>query len=172
MSVEEIKKLIEEIELHEHKEIIKYLRLVHFSTDLADECLQEAYVEALIHADKIRSPDSLKSWLITVATRKAQKAYYQYIRMIQACMRNPPVIDDVENSHLRRLVLIDAVAKILCEFPPHYAEIMRLRYDEGHSFQYIASKLNLQPACVRQADCRVRRHLAKEIGSIKKWMED
>lgn len=172
MSVEEIKKRIEEIELLEHKDIIRCLRIFHFSTDLADECLQEAYVEALLQAEKIRSPDKLKSWLITVATRKAQQAHYQYIKMIQACMRNPPVIDNAENAHLRRLVLIDAVAKVLRKYPLYYAEIMRLRYDEGRTFQHIAEKLNLQPACVRQAHLRVRRDLAKEIGSIKKWMED
>lgn len=172
MSEEEVRQRIMEIGLQEHKDIIHCVRKAHFSTDLAEECLQEAYVEALTHANQIQSPEKLKSWLTTVAMRKAHRDTYQYFRIANACKSLPNRCDNTEDTALLRMVVVDAVAKVLRKFPPHYADIMRLRYVYHYSSQEIGQALNLRPAAVRQANLRVKRALIKELGTLEDLMEE
>ena len=66
MSAAEVRSRLEEIGLNEHKELVRRVRTHCRSRDVAEDSVQEAYVELLLHADEIRSVDSIKAWLIKV----------------------------------------------------------------------------------------------------------
>lgn len=81
MSAAEVRSRLEEIGLNEHKELVRRVRVHCRSQDVAEDSVQEAYVELLLHADEIRSVDSIKAWLLRVAVREARKSMEKYYRM-------------------------------------------------------------------------------------------
>ena len=55
MSAAEVRTHLEEIGLNEHKELVRRVCVHCRSHDVAEDSVQEAYVELLLHADEIRS---------------------------------------------------------------------------------------------------------------------
>lgn len=166
MTVEEVKKRITELDKNESCRIINYVRNYVYSQDLAEDCLQEAYIEAIMNASRISEPDKFTSWLMTVAIRKAQRGVAEHMRILETCCRLwyiqlGSAIDDYE-----RILLSILVDDVLRSFPDHYAIIMRMRYVEKQSFREIAQSVGMKPDAVRQAHSRVRRALRKSMAYI------
>lgn len=163
MTVDEVKKRIEELDRAESGKIINYLRGYVYSQDLAEDYLQEAYVEAIMCASKITDPDKFTSWLMTVAIRKAQRGAAEYFRSLETCCRLWYMhwgreIDDY--AKVRLSIFLD---NVLRSFPPHYGIIMRLHYAEEYTFKEIAHIIDMKPDAVRQAHSRVCRTLRRSI---------
>ena len=74
MSAAEVRTRLEEIGLNEHKELVRRVRVHCRSQDVAEDSVQEAYVELLLHADEIRSVDNIKARPIKAAIREARQA--------------------------------------------------------------------------------------------------
>ena len=126
MSAAEVRSRLEEIGLNEHKELVRRVRVHCRSQDVAEDSVQEAYVELLLHADEIRSVDSIKAWLIKVAVREARKSMEKYYRISRACLENEIAFG--ADDDLGRIFIADIFVQTLRKCPPYYAEVMRLHY--------------------------------------------
>lgn len=166
MLLSEVQKQIDDISLTKHLQLVNYVRMHHHSYELAEDCVQEAYIEAIVSADKIHSPDKLFSWLKTVALRKAQKNLKEYLQIIDACFQTGYINELEQPNRIEQIVIADAVSHVLAKFPLHYTDILRLRYLEGYSFKQIGEKLNIQPAAIRQAHFRIKVALRQEFKDI------
>ena len=129
MSAAEVRTHLEEIGLNEHKELVRRVRVHCRSHDVAEDSVQEAYVELLLHADEIRSVDSIKAWLLRVAVREARKSMEKYYRISRACLENEIAFG--ADDDLGRIFIADIFVQTLRKYPSYYAEIMRLHYMEG-----------------------------------------
>ena len=146
MSAAEVRSRLEEIGLNEHAELVRRVRTHCRSRDVAEDSLQEAYVELLLHADEIRSMDSIKAWLIKVAVREARKATEEYYRISRACLENE--ITFGADDDLGRMFIADIFVQTLRKYPSYYAEVMQLHYMEDCSFQEISRRLGISYAAV------------------------
>lgn len=166
MLLSEVQERIADISLTQHKRLVNYVRQSHYSLDLAEECVQEAYLTAMEEAETIHSPDKLFSWLKTVATRKAQQNMRDYFRIANACFCNYYEKELSKSDPFLQIVVADTVARVLSRFPPHYAEILRLRYLNCYSFKQIGNALDLQPSAVRQAHFRIKSALKQAFNDL------
>ena len=74
MTTDDIRKELNQIDERTHRKLVHYIQTRCCPEDIAEECVQYAYLQALVQAKKIRRSDRLLSWLITVAKRSAWKA--------------------------------------------------------------------------------------------------
>ena len=73
MTTDDIQKELNQIDERTHRKLVHYIQTRCCPEDIAEECVQYAYLQALVQAKKIRRSDRLLSWLITVAKRSAWK---------------------------------------------------------------------------------------------------
>ena len=71
MTADDIRKELNQIDEQTHRKLVHYIQTRCCPEDIAEECVQYAYLQALVQAEKIRRSDRLLSWLITVAKRSA-----------------------------------------------------------------------------------------------------
>ena len=166
MDVEEVKLRIAQIPLEEHNRMVNYLRRELYSRDLAEECVQEAYLQAMLHASQIKQPERLNSWMMTVAIRAARGQVQDYGRALAAYAQRHSLMRFDQNDPSIRLILADTLTRALKSFPAYYTEIFVLRYMHGWSLEKIGERLHVQHATVRQAHSRMKRILKQELKDL------
>lgn len=164
MRYEELYSLLPEFMEKEHKHVVGYIRKIQHSWDLAEECVQHAYAEALEKAEGIESPQRLKSWIITVAKRKAIRQIEEHKRVVAACARLVISSNAVDmDDNLTQYLVSDIYVKVLKEFPEYYGEVMRLRYVEERPYKEIAELLHISSNRARAANHRVTHRMRREL---------
>ena len=164
MSPGEVRERIEAITRQEHNDLIRFIRQYTRSATVAEEVLQEAYLEALKCAARIEHPERLLSWLKTVAKRLAFEEIEKQNRIIKKC-RYCLYPDSVswEDEVVERLVLAEALSEILRNSPPYYATVIHYRYSYGMSYAQIAKEIGITPSAARQINSRIIRRLREKL---------
>lgn len=163
----EIHRRIEGITREEHNELIFYINRFTKSTYIAEDMLQEAYLEALKRAEQIRDPDKLIPWLKTVGKRLAINEMRKQSRLIKKSFSihtESTLLWDEEL--INRLMISDLLTKVLKGSPSYYRSVIRLRYQDKMSYQQIGEKLGISSATARQINTRVLKKTSEN--SIKK----
>lgn len=163
MTVEDVKQKIEELEKTQKRRLINYLRNYAFTPDLAEDSLQDAYVEAILCAEKIDNPSKFSSWILTVAIRKAQRSRTEaerQLRMSYYKWQTESInnLGDYEKTHFAI-----CVQDVLSTFPAYYSMIMELYYSKGYTLRDIAQMLNVKATTVRQAHVRIIRAIREAL---------
>lgn len=164
MSFEEVYSRISQISSEEHRKLVNYIRTCQPTYDLAEECLQNAYLEALIQAESIKQPEKLKAWLITVALRTAKDQIRDHCRIVQACyLLGAKFLEGETDVTVMRIFVADVASKALKRFPLYYTEVMRLRDVEDMSYDNIGIALGITSEAARTAHHRVQKALKREL---------
>lgn len=162
MSPGDIHERIEAISRQEHNELIRFIRQYTQSSFIAEEVLQEAYLEAMKQADQIRQPDKLLSWLKTVAKRIAMEQIGKYNRLIRKCRRTLVYVHSTwEDDLLERIVISELLDEVLRNSPPYYRRVICCRYTYRMTYTQIAEELGISASAARQANLRVIRKIRK-----------
>ncbi len=138
--------------------IERYKRLVYsiplrygLDADHASDIFQAVCVELVTELPKLRKPESLKSWLISVTQRKSLKAK-QRTRREQTFIGSDTVVDDVADNASEAAAVIEgvqreqAVREAVRELPDRCQELVQLLFfADGPPVPYaaIASRLGL-----------------------------
>ncbi len=120
-------------------------------------------MEALKHADQIKNPDRLISWLKTVAKRLAIAEINKYNLLIKKCKRliNTTWVN-WEDDLLEQMLISDIVNKVLQNFPPYYRKVIHYRYTNNMPYAHIAKELGISVSAARKANSRVIRRIREE----------
>jgi RNA polymerase sigma factor (sigma-70 family) len=142
-------------------------RMLGEADDAADVS-QETFVQLYSHLEHLDDREQLTPWLLRVARNRC----IDLIRRRKPLVRDMSVDDELhepaadgplpdelaERADLQRL-LSDAIATL----PPHYAEVVALRYAADRSFAEIASILECEEGAARvrfhRAKAQLRRYL-------------
>ncbi len=123
----------------------RYVRYHISSAEDADDVLQETYITAFRRFDRLKSKESFKAWLISIAKNKCID-YYRKIR-------DEVNIEDVAGTELvqSRFGLIEqsAVMDTIDELKGNDREILLLYYFEEMKQNEIACKLNIPIGTVK-----------------------
>ncbi len=111
--------------------------------DDAGELTQETYCRLLTQGSKLRDPSKVKSWLFTTLYRvflgwKDRRARLPHVE-ISSVEGELPVIAPAHLDVLRD----DAIREALLELEEHYRTPLTLFYLNDHSYEEIASILNV-----------------------------
>lgn len=162
MSPEELRDRITAITNAEQRALISFIRQYVHSIDLAEDCLQAAYLEALEHAQEINKPECLLSWLYTVSKRCAIREIAYKSRLMRCCIKFPiSRTISTEEELMQNIVLADAITQISRQFPSYYTQVLYLHYIDGLPFRDIATQMGISECAARQACHRMIKALRK-----------
>lgn len=146
-----------------HDEFVRALaRGILREDSQVDDVIQETWI-ATLRAD-LRSVASLRGWLAAVVrnlardTRRTTDHRREREQLAARAERVPPIDTILEREEARRAVVL-----ALSKLPPHYRDVLLLRYFEEMSPPAIASRLEIPLETVRT---RLKRGLAQLRTSI------
>jgi RNA polymerase sigma-70 factor (ECF subfamily) len=161
--------------------LLRYL--VHLTGDpsLAEDILQETWLKAMEHIDRYSPGYSFKAWLFAIARNCAVDTW----RRVTREGREPTGWAPEDNSapdpmdHLadEKISALDQfqenelqahVEKIFPSLPPHYREVLSLRFQEEMPLEEVAQALRVPLSTVKT---RVRRGLELLRQRLIQWEE-
>lgn len=132
----------------------------------ADDCVQEALITAWDKLPELQEPERVRAWMTTIVSRKATD------RM--RSQRPSERIDDLEieaadASPERQAIAssqLDALKAALAELTPEQRSVWLLKEVGGHSYEEIATQLDVPIATVRG---RLSRARAAVLENMEEW---
>ncbi|ENH98010.1 putative DNA-directed RNA polymerase [Gracilibacillus halophilus YIM-C55.5] len=145
-------------------------------TYLAQDALQETFVKAYKHMDRIEDKERIGAWLSTIATRTAidilrKRKSKTEVKIDQSNENlidyNPEEVAQLETIVEQRLIKEDLL-EIINELKPEYREIILLKYIHEWSVHEIANFLDVKMGTVKTRLYRARKVLKDMIERDKK----
>lgn len=89
-------------------------------------------------------------------------------RLLKKCTRLIDyTVSSWEDELIERVIVEDALNKILQASPPYYRKVIQYRYSDGMSYVRIARELDISVSNARQINSRIIRKLRKEMREIR-----
>lgn len=129
--------------------LFRFLHLRLGNEPDASDALQETLAVAWTSLDRLRDPNSLRSWLLTIATRQAAALTRRTHR--PAPDQPEPSGEDGSGLELRAA---------LAALPPDRRDVVLLRYLVGLSEAETAEALGISPGTVKSRASRARETIA------------
>lgn len=178
----------EELFVHDRKETATILFLAHRhyikavamrylpNSHLADEVVQQVYVDFVSKADKWNFDGNIKS-LLAVMTQNIARAYWksesrnlpEKLQKIAEFVRKIAENNDQEAEQYAEH--LQALRECLKKAPEKTGELVHLHYFDGMSFKDIASKMDINPDSVYRAVYRLREKLRMCIERVMRGEE-
>ena len=148
--------------------VASVLRIVR-DIDAAQEIVQEAFAQALVHWPEHGEPARPGAWLLTTARRRAIDAVRRGARRPQAPLvdlppARHPVAPDSADLALERMSTQSAIA-LVSRLPRLQAEVILLRVVAGLDTESVAQLVGRTPGAVRVAAHRGLRTLAQILAA-------
>lgn len=163
MTTDDVRKELNRIDERTHRKLVHYIQTTCCPEDVAEECVQYAYLQALVQAEKIRRADRLLSWLITVAKRKAWKEMKRRKRLMCVEIGEAEYEETFENEVLMRMDLERFWKERTNIWPKYYWQILRMLYEEEMTFVEISEELHIPQGTVRNAHYRMKNHIKNHL---------
>lgn len=144
--------------------MIGFIRQYVYSVYTAEDILQETYLEALKHAERIQDPTKLMAWLRTVSKRLAIKEVTRENKLTKklSCLFFFSSFS-IEDVVINRIYVMDLLNEVLKQFPSCYRKIVYYREACTMSYAQIAKELGMNSVAIRKAHSRVMKALRKKI---------
>lgn len=121
----------------------------------AEDAVHQAFLSILENMDKISDADSPKtrSFVVIITERKA-------IDMLRRNSRRSTLELNEDIAGIEMPFDLDSpVAAAIAQLPPHYREVLLLRFDNGFTTKKIASMLSITDSGVRKLIARAKKAL-------------
>ena len=144
-------------------ELVRYLRLLQYSSGLAEDVAQDAFLIMMRKRADVRNHPNPKAWLYTVARHLAIDTLKERSR--EFLEEEPPDQqaageDDPADSYTERATVREAVGKL----PPRQREAVWLFYFQDFAQHEIATILQIQRGAVGALLSQARSRLAGLLG--------
>ncbi len=130
------------------------------NSSLVDDILQEVYLEAFRHMDKLKEHENIEGWIYKTAenkTKKLNEIYYKYYH-------NKSGLEEeitYEERALTELIQGEEYQSILTE---DEFLLLMMKYKEGYSHSEIAKMRNITEASSKMKLSRIMKKLKDSIG--------
>ena len=145
-----------------HKDaLLSYLQRTMGIED-AEEVLQDSFIHTLDALRNFRGQSSLKTFLYSIAKRKAiDKLRKQRIKRIFFSCFPEKIVDSLATVFMKDTLdqkyLEKKIERILTDLPNDYALVIRLKYTEGYKVADIAQKIRLSTKATESLLFRARK---------------
>lgn len=146
-----------------NRRLFRYLRAILNDDCLAQDALQEAYLNAFRYLDQFRGPDGLGAWLMRIASRSAIKIGRKEARMrLVDTIQDPDQLpaDETYGPETTAIhaEMISKAERAIDRLPQDFRVVFMLRELEGMNIGETAAVLGIKPATVK-----TRLHRAKNL---------
>ncbi len=143
------------------------IRLTGSQAD-ADDVLQETLIQAWKKIDTVHNPQRIKSWLMTLVSRKG----IDYLRSQKSSSNldagpEPPAQGPTPEQSAITGSSLDALSQVLQKLPPQQRQIWVMREIGKASYREIAETLEISEASVRGRLARARLALLEGMEAWK-----
>ncbi len=129
---------------------------------LAEDLLQETFVEALRRPERVNDADDAGAWLFGIARHRALSALRGRRRWQRLVARvGERSLDASEPPKAAWVDVVDVLGRVL---GPDDRSLVLLRYVHGFEASYLATMTGRSPAAVRKRLQRACERLAREVG--------
>ena len=136
----------------------------------ADDVMQEAFVEACRHADKLTDKESkaARNWLSLVARRKLidriRRANSKRRKAVEANCDSPdqsdiPALTPTPSSFLARREAEELLANALSQLPDQHRTVIQLRFFEDRTFHDVSKRMGISDVSAQRLSKRALRKL-------------
>lgn len=131
---------------------------------VADDLVQDTFVEALRSASSFRSEAAVSTWMCAIARRRVAR-WYEAERRREAAFDDPdwPEFGDVDVDHERLVDERDAVVRALGALPPLHRQVLVLKYLDELPVAAIAAELGCGMVRVQSLLQRARVGLRRQL---------
>jgi RNA polymerase sigma-70 factor (ECF subfamily) len=131
---------------------------------VAEDLLQETFIEAVRSASTFRGESSLKTWLYVIARRRLSR-HYQAERRAAVLRAGLVLVPDTGDPDASADVeRRDEVTRALGALPPVHRQVLVLKYLDDRSVDEIADELGRSRVQVQSLLQRARAGLREELG--------
>ncbi len=130
---------------------------------VAEDLVQETFIEAVRSSSTFRGESSLKTWLCAIARRRLIRHYEAERRaaVLRAGLTAVPNHDDSRDDDVERR---DEVTRALGTLPPLHRQVLVLKYLDDRSVEEIAGELGRSRVQVQSLLQRARAALRQALG--------
>lgn len=146
-----------------NRRLFRYARCILNDDMLAQDAVQEAYINAFRHLHQFRGPGGFASWLMRITSRSASRIGRREagVRLLNAAV-DPDDLTARYSEQPEPLAanaeIIGRIEKAIDHLPEGFRTVFMLRELEGMSIDETASILEIKPATVK-----TRLHRAKSL---------
>ncbi|WP_373278598.1 RNA polymerase sigma factor [Alicyclobacillus shizuokensis] len=127
---------------------------------LAQDCVQESLIKAVMNINKLHDPDKALAWLCTIVRNECRTVLRSSWKRKIKLSSQPIESSQIDSSTRKALDIYQTLACLRKE----YREILVLYYVNGFLLKEISEIIN-----IRESTCRVRLHRARR--ALKKLLE-
>ena len=149
--------------------MLKYAHTLIGKSDLAEEIVQDAFVEALIHIDDLITKEKPDYWLQKVVKNKAlhvqrEQARYTW-RLVS--LEDEDIVDNLGEKQMREVEEHDSVSQIrraiVETLDPQEIHLLKRVAMEGATYKTISAETGMSIAACQKKIQRTRKKLKKNI---------
>ncbi len=143
--------------------LYKFIRIKVASTEQAEDLLQETFVKAWQGCRQLRTDElNFSAWLYRIAANTVADHYRKVYRRPQTVELSPdmnmPALDSTEQLTESGFDVRD-IHKALDELPPHYRQVIELRFFQEFSIEETSKVLKKSSVTVRVLQHRATKKL-------------
>lgn len=143
--------------------IYKFIKFKIFDDEQAEDLLQEVFVKAWTGCPKLRLADlNFSAWLYTVASNTVNDHFRKVYRRPQTVSLDPAIdIPGDSDTSRNTTAAFDGalVYQALEKLPPHYKQVLELRYIQEFSIEDTARAMRKSSIAVRVLQHRAMKRL-------------
>lgn len=144
--------------------------LTHSKTE-SEDLVQETYMNAMQHFERLRPDSNLKAWLFTILRNawlkklRHGRSSPSFVHFDENDVNHQPVVKNDPQSVFFRIWERDEVRSALKKLPRHFAEIVVLRELEEFSYKELAKMLDCPVGTVMSRLARARARFKQELSA-------
>lgn len=142
-----------------------YLR-VGGDDSVAEDLVQETFLQAIESADGFRGESSLTTWMCTIARRQLARYYEAERKQATSRLELVPVVDLPMDAPVDAVDDREAMASALRRLPVLHRQVLVLKYLDERSVEEIASELGRTRVQVQSLLQRARGALRSQLEAI------
>lgn len=155
-------------ELYEQfsEDIYKIVYYISKDPDIAEEILQETFIKAYVKLDTLKNRDSVKPWLISIASNLTKKKlrtmsrnrvfYYNSLEDFDYLISNS------SSNNIDQMIVKEHLKECINSLEADFREILVLYYYDQLSYEEIAEKLNIRLGTVKSRLSRAKKKLKEQ----------
>lgn len=151
---------VEQVYLQYYNDLYRYLMKLCSDPDLADDLIQNTFLEALKSIEGFRGQSSMKTWLFSIARHQL----YRHLRKnkVHITFDHLSEAELAIKNDLNDTIVAQQILETVNQLDPPQNEIMRLRLINGLSFKEIALRVKKTENYCRVNFFRIKEKLRKE----------
>lgn len=149
--------------------LYKYIYCIVRNKSMAEDALQNTFLNAFSHISDLRDESKFKYWIFTIGKRESINILRSYSRELTIDFTSDDILNDFDSYYADEIILNeeirDSIIEIVNSFKPEDRDIVLLRYYNDLTLNEISQVLNINYNTIRTKHKNIKRKIYKGLKS-------